>query len=315
MSRSGESSATGGAPSEVINRTLEAYQENGRWYGGFKRGRCMTPVDEPELERLDILHKLFSVLRKEALHSAPLANPTSPRIMDVGCGTGIWGIDMADKYPLGHVLGIDLNFIQPEYIPSNIRFIQRDVEAPWQDLEPGTWDLIHLRMLNGNIASWPTMYNEVYRHLTPYHGHIEHVEVDWFPRTDEPGVVIEGTPIHKWANELLDVMDNLGRQLRVESNLIKQRLADAGFTDIKEEVLKVPYNAWSSDRHERELGRWFDLSMRTGYQALSLAPFARGLSRSAEEINAFIEQVYAQTHSKEFRAYVTVHVFTARKPQ
>ncbi|KAK4170452.1 S-adenosyl-L-methionine-dependent methyltransferase [Cladorrhinum sp. PSN259] len=300
---------------QIVNRTVDAYPENGRWYGSFRRGRCMTPVDEVELERLDILHKLFLVLRRDALHSAPLPDPTNPRILDVGCGTGIWGIDIADKYPNGQVLGIDLSFIQPEFIPSNIRFIQKDIETSWQDLEPGSWDLIHLRMLNGSIASWPTMYNEVYRHLKPFTGHIEHVEIDWTPRTDDPATAIEGSLVERWANELLEVMDNYGRSLRLDSNLTKQRLADAGFTDIREEILQVPFNAWPSDRRGRELGRWFDLSMRTGYQALSLAPFARGLDRSAAEINDFIDQVYAETHSKEFHAYVRVHIFTARKPQ
>jgi hypothetical protein len=47
-----------------------------------------------ELERLDVFHKVFLVARKDALHSAPLSNPESPRILDLGCGTGIWGIDM-----------------------------------------------------------------------------------------------------------------------------------------------------------------------------------------------------------------------------
>lgn len=34
--------------------------------------------------------------RQEALHSAPLHNKEAPHILDLGCGTGIWGIDMAE---------------------------------------------------------------------------------------------------------------------------------------------------------------------------------------------------------------------------
>jgi methylase of polypeptide subunit release factors len=30
------------------------------------------------------------------------------RILDVGTGTGIWAIDMADKYPSAEVIGLDL---------------------------------------------------------------------------------------------------------------------------------------------------------------------------------------------------------------
>lgn len=48
---------------------------------------------------MDILHKLFLVARREKLHSAPVplnANWGPPRILDLGCGTGIWTIDMAE---------------------------------------------------------------------------------------------------------------------------------------------------------------------------------------------------------------------------
>jgi tRNA G46 methylase TrmB len=66
----------------------------------------MYPCDEPEKDRMDILHKLFLVARREVFHSAPVppnANWGPPRILDLGCGTGIWTIDMADKYPHAEV--------------------------------------------------------------------------------------------------------------------------------------------------------------------------------------------------------------------
>jgi methylase of polypeptide subunit release factors len=49
-----------------------------------------------EKDRLDIFHKFFLVALRDALHSAPLHNQETPRILDIGCGTGIWAIDMAE---------------------------------------------------------------------------------------------------------------------------------------------------------------------------------------------------------------------------
>lgn len=53
-----------------------------------------------EKDRMDIYHKLFDVARRGQLHTAPVspsADPYNPtRIMDLGCGTGIWAIDMAE---------------------------------------------------------------------------------------------------------------------------------------------------------------------------------------------------------------------------
>lgn len=54
---------------------------------------------QPEKDRMDIYHKLFLVARRDQLHSAPVppdARWGPPRILDLGCGTGIWAIDMAE---------------------------------------------------------------------------------------------------------------------------------------------------------------------------------------------------------------------------
>jgi 2-polyprenyl-3-methyl-5-hydroxy-6-metoxy-1,4-benzoquinol methylase len=51
---------------------------------------------QPEKDRMDIYHKLFSVARRDQLHQAPIPQHWEPRILDIGCGTGIWAIDMAE---------------------------------------------------------------------------------------------------------------------------------------------------------------------------------------------------------------------------
>lgn len=51
---------------------------------------------QPEKDRMDIFHKLFAVARRDHLHQAPIPHYGEPRILDVGCGTGIWAIDMAE---------------------------------------------------------------------------------------------------------------------------------------------------------------------------------------------------------------------------
>jgi len=58
----------------------------------------LLPTTQAEKDRMDIYHKLFEVARRGALHLAPITvNPYDPpRILDLGCGTGIWAIDIAE---------------------------------------------------------------------------------------------------------------------------------------------------------------------------------------------------------------------------
>ncbi|KAK4202515.1 S-adenosyl-L-methionine-dependent methyltransferase [Triangularia verruculosa] len=310
-SRSLYNNGTGTSQNE---QNTQVYQENGRWYGSNKKGAYMVPIDADEQDRLDIFHKFCSVARKERLHIAPIVSD-EPWVLDLGCGTGIWTIEMADKYPRGKHVGMDLNLIQPEFIPSNVTFLQKDIESEWpQDLKPGSWDLINMRMLNGSIANWSRLYAEVFRHLKPYYGHVEHIEIDFTPRSDDPGLV-HGSFISQWTGELLNVMDNFGRSMRFDSNVTKQRLTEVGFIDIKEEVIQVPLNPWPADTHARDTGRWFNLVMSLGYQPMCLAPFSRGLNKSYSEIDDFVEKVKAEVNKKEKRVFCTMHIFTARRPQ
>lgn len=98
------------------------------------------PLWQEELDRLDIFHKFFQVARAgissrfHGLHQRPLALPH--HILDLGCGTGIWTVDMAQYlehcpeapswmdaytlffsssslYPSARLVGLDLNYTQP----------------------------------------------------------------------------------------------------------------------------------------------------------------------------------------------------------
>lgn len=47
---------------------------------------------------MDLFHKFFVVARKNALYLPDLDQNRSLRVMDLGTGTGIWSIVVADRY-------------------------------------------------------------------------------------------------------------------------------------------------------------------------------------------------------------------------
>lgn len=54
---------------------------------------------QQEKDRMDILHKFFQVARRDYLHAVavrPLPEGERYQILDLGAGTGIWAMDMAE---------------------------------------------------------------------------------------------------------------------------------------------------------------------------------------------------------------------------
>lgn len=81
--------------------------ENGRTYHGYRKGVYMLPCDDEEQDRLDLLHKITTEARVgDGLIYTP--QPPNTHVLDLGCSTRIWAINVAYKYPNGFIAGMDL---------------------------------------------------------------------------------------------------------------------------------------------------------------------------------------------------------------
>ncbi|PTB55017.1 hypothetical protein M431DRAFT_85012 [Trichoderma harzianum CBS 226.95] len=126
------------SPSQPAERVLQAgFWEHGRFYGSWKPGKYLFPIDKEELNRLDIFHKFFMVAREDRISEAPLDKEGQPRIMDLGTGTGIWAFNLVEDFAQdAQVLAVDLNQIQPalHLLPGgHIEHIEVDWTPQWED--------------------------------------------------------------------------------------------------------------------------------------------------------------------------------------
>jgi hypothetical protein len=112
----------------VQSRIFAYEKEHGRSYHVYHAGKYMVPIDEGEQEGMDIHYHALRLSIGNKLFHAPIGAPTA--MMDVGTGTGIWAMDVADECPEAAVIGFDLSPIQPTFVPPNLQFEVLDADEP-----------------------------------------------------------------------------------------------------------------------------------------------------------------------------------------
>jgi ubiquinone/menaquinone biosynthesis C-methylase UbiE len=196
-----------------------------------------------EQDRLDLHHEIILRLRKGRLVDAPIdSNPH--KILDIGTGTGIWAIDMADKYPSAEVLGIDIAPIQPTWVPPNCHFQMDDAELEWMH-DPDTFDFIHARNIGPGIGNWPRLMAEMYRCTKP-DGYVELSEFGAVLMSDD-GSLTPDNALSVSVQLTNKAMETIGRPFPVVGTL-KKRLEDSGFVDVHERFYKQPFGPWPKDK-------------------------------------------------------------------
>lgn len=215
--------------STSLKSSMEDYTyENGRRYHAFRAGEYPLPNDETEQARMDLLHHIWRLMLGGSLLISDIHEPQ--RILDVGTGTGIWAIDIADEYPEAQVIATDLSPIQPAWVPPNCHFYVDDAESEW-DFEP--LDLIHGRSLGGSISDWPRFYRQCFRSLKPG-GYLEMQEHDaWISALEQ-----EPPWTAHWNVTLNEASAVFGKYLNVAGKHVDW-MREAGFVDVKDKVFQV----------------------------------------------------------------------------
>ncbi|KXX76733.1 Malonyl-[acyl-carrier protein] O-methyltransferase [Madurella mycetomatis] len=257
---------------------------------------------------MEAQHQLGLMLLGEELSISPIGN-NMRSILDLGTGTGIWAMDVADKFPDAHVIGVDISPIQPEFTPPNCSFQIDDIEEDWTWRHP--FDFIFARHLAGCIRDLRGIINRSYRALKPG-GYLEMHEFDYTAHCDD-GTLKKDSWLARWAQLNNTAAEKIGRPTDFAPRL-KQVFVEAGFEDVQATIKRCPTNDWPRDKILKEIGCFTFETLGNELESISLARFKRGLDWGYDSTVVLCAMARRDFLNRGVHAYFKFHVVSGRKP-
>jgi SAM-dependent methyltransferase len=314
----------------------------------------MLPVDSTERDRLDVMHTMIKTVRPAASRLTHVPPETFfdrpgksggiivPQVLDLGCGTGLWMIQMSEEYKNVCFHGYDINALVPERLHRNIvPCVPFDVEKPW-NLGDGRHDMIHCQLMQGSIQNWTYLFQQAYRHLAPG-GWFESVEIDWQPRCDDnsmprnPDGSLDSSrsSLMFWWDRVHKAYGKAQHPLIYNQN-IEEELRARGFKDVMRHSYQIPLCGWNTeDLKAHRVGSWWNVAMshqRTqptiqddrccGLEAMSLVPLMENdlpegsaHSWTAAKVRELCASAIDEASNVNVHAYNRLEIVVARKPR
>ncbi|KAL1995256.1 hypothetical protein VTN49DRAFT_1443 [Thermomyces lanuginosus] len=293
----------------LTSSALDFRHENGRRYHRFRDGSYLLPNDEPENDRLDMVHELCLLVLQRRLFLAPIVNPQ--RVIDLATGTGIWAIDFADQYPEAEVLGCDLSPIQPTSVPPNVKFLVDDIESEWA-YGKDPFDFIHARFLALSIRDFGKLLKQCYRSVKPG-GWVEFQDWDGYPVSEDGS--IEGTGLERYYKEVYGAFEEAGYDARPGPKLEKW-FKDAGFVNIHVEKFVIPYGVWPKDPYYKTVGAWMQAQAESnGFEGAAMAVLTRFKQWKKEEVLVLSSQARADGRRRDIHMMFGFYVVYGQRPE
>lgn len=296
---------------QSVTTSIYNYEHaHGRTYHAYSQGAYVFPNDADENLRVEIFYHAVRLALNDTLFFAPLVEPRS--ILDIGTGTGIWCIDVADAHPGANVIGTDLSPIQPTYVPPNCTFEIADAEeeSDWNFTQ--SFDLIHTRiMIDMAIKSWPDLFRRAYESLSPG-GWIECQEFDYHRRSDDD-TISPDSKLKRWEEEWTRAINMMGLMGYCDPDKVEAQMRGAGFSNVHTKHFKLPIGPWAKDKRLKEAGLFGMVNLLEGMHGLSVKLFTDLLGYSQQELEKLVEECKEEVLKKKVHSYYPVYVVLGQK--
>jgi ubiquinone/menaquinone biosynthesis C-methylase UbiE len=236
---------------------MQAVANKYQWIGSRRHVSgvpYILPKDDQEFERLDLQHYMLRYVLK-GNYLAPIAQPA--HVLDVGCGTGRWLVEMAQEFSQADLIGVDLKL--PEagtaLFPPNCHF-QEGNALDGLSFEDSSFDFVHQRLLIFAIPllRWQQLVDELVR-VTRRGGWVELTEVN--PFFEQMGPATE-----RIVDLIVQTMLQRGFDLTI-SQRMSTLLGTAGLKRVETRVQLIPVGNWGG-----RLGTMALADIRAIFQAM-----------------------------------------------
>lgn len=295
--------------SSLTDSIFDYRKIHGRKFQSSRTTEYWAPIDNQQVEGLDITHHFLTLLLDDQLFLAPIGeNPQ--RVLDVGTGTGVWAIDFADQYPSAEVIGFDISPIQPSWVPPNLRFEIDDAQLPWT-YKSSYFDFVHIRNLHGGISDWPALYRHCFR-CTRAGGYIEHLEFNIRTLSDlaEPDHVY-----NRWNALFAEAGERMGRTFQIYDQM-QSHISDVGYVDVVAKTYKVPIGGWAADKKLKDVGMYTLLFLDQSLEGFALYMLKNIMGWEYAEIQVLVAQMRQGLKQwKKWQPYYEIKLVYGRKPE
>ncbi|KAJ7708943.1 hypothetical protein B0H17DRAFT_1031304 [Mycena rosella] len=129
------------------------------------------PADGEELDRLDTQHEIFvKVMGKYPPCLVEIMQDVVPgetkACLDLGCGSGVWIMEVAREFPQSDAVAVDLAPITSSTMPDNCRSEVDDINLGLEHFY-GDFNVVHTQLISSGIKNYANLIDEMSKVLRP----------------------------------------------------------------------------------------------------------------------------------------------------